>query len=115
MILWIDAQLPPALAGWLERTFGLQAVALRDLGLRDSSDVLIFEKARAAGAVLVSKDGDFVELVLRNGPPPRLLWLTCGNVTNRALQGLLQKTLSQALTMLDAGEAIVEIGVDGFY
>ncbi len=33
MNIWIDAQLPPTLAGWLNATFEVNAVALRDLGL----------------------------------------------------------------------------------
>ena len=36
MILWIDAQLSPALARWLSDTFGVTAHAVRDLGLRDA-------------------------------------------------------------------------------
>ena len=34
MRLWLDAQLPPAVARWLADEIGLDAVALRDLGLR---------------------------------------------------------------------------------
>jgi len=33
MMLWIDAQLSPALARWLSDTFGVTAYAVRDLGL----------------------------------------------------------------------------------
>lgn len=36
MIYWIDAQLPPAIATWLVLKFGVNAVALRELGLRDA-------------------------------------------------------------------------------
>lgn len=41
MKLWIDAQLPPALASWLAVTFSLEAYSLRDLGLRDAKDLEI--------------------------------------------------------------------------
>jgi predicted nuclease of predicted toxin-antitoxin system len=60
MILWIDAQLSPALARWLSDTFGVTAHAVRDFGLRDAKDLPIFHAAREAGAVIVSKDSDFV-------------------------------------------------------
>ncbi len=33
MRIWLDAQLPPALAEWLSITFGLEAIALRDLSV----------------------------------------------------------------------------------
>jgi predicted nuclease of predicted toxin-antitoxin system len=70
MILWIDAQLSPALAHWLSDTFGVTAHAVRDLGLRDAKDLTIFHAAREAGAVIMSKDSDFVLLLERFGPLP---------------------------------------------
>jgi len=73
MILWLDAQLPPALTEFLKDRFEVEAVALREIGLRDADDNEIFEKARAKRVVLISKDSDFVELVQRLGPPPQLL------------------------------------------
>jgi predicted nuclease of predicted toxin-antitoxin system len=64
MIYWIDAQLPPNLANWLNQTFKVEAYALRDLNLRDAEDEEIFQKARKPGIVIISKDSDFVEMVL---------------------------------------------------
>ena len=87
MKIWLDAQLPPALAPWISTTFGVNGSAVRDLGLRDAEDQAIFDAARAASdVVILSKDSDFLEMLLRLGPPPRLLWLRCGNVTNRRLK-----------------------------
>jgi predicted nuclease of predicted toxin-antitoxin system len=60
MRLSLDAQLPPGLARWLADEIGLDAVAIRDLGLRDADDRSIFEAARREAAVLISKDQDFV-------------------------------------------------------
>lgn len=109
MKVWIDAQLPPTLANWLTETFGLDASALRDLGLRDAQDTDIFAAARAENVVIITKDSDFIDLVCRLGTPPQILWLTCGNVTNRNLRQLLTATLSDALEQLRQGEMIVEI------
>ena len=41
--------------------------------------------------------------------PPQLLWVTCGNVTNRRLQEVFEKTFAEAMAALSAGQAIVEI------
>jgi predicted nuclease of predicted toxin-antitoxin system len=109
MNIWVDAQLPPNLAKWLTDTFDIEASALRDLGLRDSRDVEIFEASRKINAVILTKDSDFVDLVCRLGTPPQILWLTCGNVTNRYLHQLLTATLPEALERLRQGEMIVEI------
>lgn len=109
MKLWLDAQLPPQLAIWIQQTFAINASARRDLGLRDATDNAIFEAARQSDPVLISKDSDFVELVLRHGAAPKSIWLTCGNVSNAALQMLLGARLGAAIELLDRGETIVEL------
>ena len=64
MRLWLDAQLPPLLAGWINgQGLGIQAVAVRDLGLRQASDPLIVQAAREAGVVVMTKDRDFIRLL----------------------------------------------------
>jgi len=63
--IWIDAHLSPAIATWITSTFGVTAVALRDLGLRDTEDLEIFEAAKSQGVIFMTKDSDFVDLVER--------------------------------------------------
>ena len=109
MVVWIDAQLAPTLAGWLRDTLGVAALAARDLQLRDAEDPVIFQAARSAGAVVLTKDADFVTLVGRHGPPPQIVWLTCGNTSNRALRELLSSAWPRVVALLEAGEPLVEI------
>ena len=109
MRLWTDAHLSPALAPWLRATFGVEAAPLRELGLRDAEDAVIFAAAREAGAVLMTKDSDFVDLVTRHGPPPQIVWLTCGNTTNAALRSILASAWPRVAELLAAGEPLVEI------
>lgn len=45
MTIWIDAQLSPAIASWINANFAVSAVALRELGLRDATDKKIFTAA----------------------------------------------------------------------
>jgi predicted nuclease of predicted toxin-antitoxin system len=109
MTIWIDAQLSPAIAKWITKNFSIQAIALRDLGLRDATDRQIFAAAQQDGAVVMTKDSDFVELVKRYGAPPQVIWLTCGNTSNARLTQILATTLPQAIALLDAGESLIEI------
>jgi predicted nuclease of predicted toxin-antitoxin system len=73
MKIWLDAQVSPAIASWLRETFALEAVAVRDLALLTASDHDIFMAARAAQAIVMTKDADFVALqerhVLESGEP----------------------------------------------
>lgn len=75
MSFWVDAQISPHFAPWLSARFGVPAFALRDLGLRDATDRQIFEAARSTGEpiVVITKDRDFSDLVIRHGPPPQVL------------------------------------------
>ena len=92
MTIWVDAQLPPAIAAWITSSYGVVAVAVRDLGLRDATDRDIFAAAKAQGVIVMTKDRDFVELVERHGAPPHVLWLTCGNTSNGRLHEILSAT-----------------------
>ena len=109
MILWVDAQISPRLCPWIGRRFAVEAAHVRDLDLRDAEDREIFERARKAAVVVLTKDEDFVNLVRRRGQPPQVLWLRCGNTSNARLQTILVQTLPDALELLRQGEAVVEI------
>jgi predicted nuclease of predicted toxin-antitoxin system len=110
VILWIDAQLSPALANWITEQFTpIQALPVRELGLRNAEDREIFAQARSAGAVVMTKDRDFLHLLFEQGPPPQVIWLRVGNSSNQALQAVLLRTLEQALASLRDGEPWVEV------
>lgn len=101
MILWLDAQLSPALASWIsERFTPIQAVPVRELGLRNADDREIFSQARSAGAIVMTKDRDFLHLLFDQGLPPLVIWLRVGNSSNQALQAVLLRTLEPALAVV---------------
>lgn len=97
----------------MERTFGVHCKAVLDLGLRDASDRAIFDAARRADAVVLTKDQDFVEMLLRHGPPPRILWLTSGNTSNARVRELLERAWPRLIALLQAGESLVELRNEG--
>jgi predicted nuclease of predicted toxin-antitoxin system len=109
MTIWIDAQLSPDIAEFLRSELGLNAIALRAMGLRDAKDEQIFIEAREANAIVMTKDQDFCNLLERFGPPPRIIWITCGNTSNEFLCGLLRSAMPAAMRMLEDGESLVEI------
>lgn len=109
MIIWVDAQLSPSIAGWIIQNFPVEAFALREIGLRDADDIEIFNAARQANAIVLTKDKDFVDLIDRYGPPPKIIWLTCGNTSNIRLRQILDQRLADALSILEI-DSLVEIG-----
>lgn len=109
MTIWIDAQVSPDIAGWIIEQFQLSAEAVRDAGLRDSEDVDIFNAARAANSVVLTKDKDFVIFLNRFGPPPKIILLRCGNTSNKRLKEILLASLAEAVKLLESGEDLIEI------
>ena len=92
-MIWVDAQLSPALAKWITVEVGQAAQSVRDLGLRHAKDKDIYAAARQANAIVMTKDADFADLVERLGPPPHVIWLTCGNTSNASLRVLIKTAL----------------------
>lgn len=60
-------------------------------------------------AIVITKDRDFVNLVRRRGTPPRIIWVTCGNTSNREMREILSVTFEKACGLLADGEPVVEI------
>jgi predicted nuclease of predicted toxin-antitoxin system len=110
MTIWVDAHLSPGIGKWIRENFPVDAVPLRDLNLRDADDRDIFRAAKDADAVVMTKDSDFQDLVQRLGPPPKVIWITCGNTSNARLREILSKTLPDAIALLESGQQVIEIG-----
>ncbi len=110
MIFWIDEHISPSIAHWINETFpGNEAVSFRALGLRDAKDSEVFTAAKKKNVILISKDSDFRNLIHQHGPPPSLIWITCGNTSNEKLKTILSFAFPKAMKLLEKGEPVVEI------
>jgi predicted nuclease of predicted toxin-antitoxin system len=105
----LDNHLSPALARWIGEEFGEPCIQVRDLGLARASDAEIFA-AKSAARAFVTKDRDFVELVVRLGPPPGIILLSLGNTSTAHVRATLREQLAEALRLVESGERLVEIG-----
>ena len=95
---------------WINRTFdNIEAESVRALGLGDATDPEIFEAAKEAGAVVMSKDDDFIQLTEQRGTPPKLIWVTCGHTSSTRMREILSTALLKAIELLQSGENVVEI------
>jgi predicted nuclease of predicted toxin-antitoxin system len=88
----IDAQLPPALCGWFEER-GFSAAHVNECLGGQTPD-------RDVAAYAITN-----QCVLEY----RLLWLRCGNITNRALRLWLDDRWARVMEKLDASERLVEL------
>ncbi len=105
----VDAQLPPALKLWLIAN-GHDCIHALDLPRKDlSSDTEIADIAMCQGRILISKDSDFVKMILVKDKPERLLIVTTGNIRNSDLLRSFEKNLETAIRLFGDFE-IVELG-----
>lgn len=111
-VYWIDANLPPKAANWLSDSFGIAAFHVGSLDFLSTNDNEIFDKAKSLDqkVIIISKDEDFVDVVLRKKAPPYIIWLTAGNLTNERLKIVLLANLEAAVAQLVIpGNSFIEI------
>ncbi|MGD0864210.1 MAG: DUF5615 family PIN-like protein [Rhizomicrobium sp.] len=104
----IDAQLPPALTKALTK-LGHEAKHLVSLGMLAVPDRVVWERALAMRATIITKDEDFVALRQSSADGPVVIWLRFGNMTNRALQERLLPLLPDIVSAIEAGETLIEV------
>jgi len=63
---------------------------VRPLGLGEADDRTIWDYAAAHGFTVVSLDVDFAERAALTGPPPKVIWLRCGNQPTDIIEKLLR-------------------------
>jgi predicted nuclease of predicted toxin-antitoxin system len=108
----VDAQLPRRLARLLESS-GHDALHTLDLPLKNGTPDEVLRRLSSDGSmVLVTKDSDFVDSFLLRDLPPRLLFVTTGNITNDELSALFQANLPAIAAALSS-HSFVEIDRDG--
>jgi predicted nuclease of predicted toxin-antitoxin system len=63
---------------------------VRLVGLAEATDRKIWDYAGRNGFVLVSLDVDFADRATLLGPPPKVIWLRCGNQSTARIEKLLR-------------------------
>ena len=60
------------------------------LGLAEADDAAIWKFATANGFTIVTQDSDFADMAMLYGPPPKIIWLRCGNQPNAVIEKILR-------------------------
>lgn len=76
----------------------------RQLGLDTAEDRVIWEHAKVNGFTLVTQDSDFADMAALFGPPPKVIWLRCGNQPTQVVAKLLREQ-AEALRKFEQNEA----------
>lgn len=106
----VDAQLPVRLKTWLTLQ-GYDSIHTDEIAIEtraEPTDSEIAEIALKENRVVISKDRDFFKSHILTGKPPRLLFITTGNIVNRDLLLLFEKNFETILRLFDSYD-IVEL------
>lgn len=108
-----DAHLPPRLCRFLSEKAGHCTHISETEGGLTSTDTAVWQLAQATGAIVVSKDGDFVERAVVLGPPPQVLHIGVGNCSNSDLFALLEDLWPEIEKHLRVGVRLVSVNREG--
>jgi predicted nuclease of predicted toxin-antitoxin system len=104
----VDAQLPPALARWIESQ-GYVAEHVHDFAGEGASDRSLWAYAATIGAVIISKDEDFVSLRSIEPEGVAVVWVRVGNTRKQALLKWFSPLFPTIVKALAQGEKLIEI------
>lgn len=110
MKLLFDENLSPRLVSLLSSLFP-ESTHVRDVGLASADDARVWTHAENHQFIIVSKDSDFHQRSFVNGPPPKVVWVRCGNRGTKEIAELLKKYREDlGKFALDPEAAFLEIG-----
>ena len=111
---WIDLNRPPKMADWIEADFNVSAKSFTELGFGETEDAVVYKTAakNKNTTIITTKDIDFINLQNDIGPPPKILYLNVGNISNKQLQEIVNKHFKEALHLFtEANNFLVEISL----
>ena len=90
MKLLFDGNLSPKLPNRLGDLFP-NSLHVRDVGMRATSDPIVWDYAKDNDLMIVSKDADMHDLSLVFGNPPKVIWLRLGNCSTLQVENVLRR------------------------
>jgi predicted nuclease of predicted toxin-antitoxin system len=85
-----DQNLSYRLAHTLQDVFP-DSLHVRDVGLGEADDLIVWNYARDQGLVIVSKDVDFRQRSFMYGAPPKVIGVRLGNCSTADVENLLRR------------------------
>ena len=67
------------------------SINVRDIGMKATVDVAVWDYAKNNCFMIVSKDADMHDLSLVLGKPPKVIWLRLGNCSTQQVEALLRR------------------------
>jgi predicted nuclease of predicted toxin-antitoxin system len=88
--LLFDQNLSPRLVQALQKEFP-DSRHVREVGLQEATDAVVWQYAAQQGFAIVTKDADFHQRSFLFGHPPKVIWVRVGNASTVKIEALLRR------------------------
>jgi len=102
--LLFDQNLSHQLARCLADLFP-DSIHVREVGLKEAEDPIVWEYAKQQGFMIVSKDSDFHQRSFVFGFPPKVVWIRLGNCTTGEVEQVMRKNFDSIKSFAEDEEA----------
>jgi predicted nuclease of predicted toxin-antitoxin system len=99
--LLIDENLPRSLA----RLLPVESFHATDLG-QQPSDSQLWTHAKEQNCILLTRDTDFFDRLILEGPPPKVIWVRLGNIRRLDLECLLVRLWPAIMDLLEDADLV---------
>jgi predicted nuclease of predicted toxin-antitoxin system len=73
---------------------------------RQMSDTEIWEYAIQNDYIIITKDTDFYDRMVINGPPPKVIWIRIGNTRRRRLEEIIKRSWNKVIPAIEKFDLI---------
>ncbi len=101
------------MAKWLKEDFNVSAKSFNELNFQTEEDIIVFRKAvsRINIVVIATKDTDFIKLANDSSNPPKILYISIGNISNNKLKEIIYRRFKEVLKIFtETNNYLIEIG-----
>jgi len=88
---------------------GFDAEHVHDVGFGEAEDGAIWDHAAKSGAVIATKDEDFVSLITLHPDGPPIVWIRVGNTSKQALLRWFEPLIPEIVAAIRNGEKLIEV------
>ena len=78
---------------------------VREVGLKEANDPVVWDYAKQQSFMIVSKDADFHQRSFVFGFPPKVVWVQLGNCTTAEVEQVIRKNLAAIKDFYEDAEA----------
>ena len=103
MKLLFDQNLSHTLARRLADLFP-NSTHVREVGLKEAEDSVVWEFAKQQNFMIVSKDSDFHQRSFVFGFPPKVVWIRLGNCTTADVEHVIRKNFTSIKAFVEDQE-----------